>query len=226
METWSIGRRAVNERRLARRLKPAARAGATFLRYPGGTRGSAGSPGGSTSSPGASPIGVSPRSAWLASASSASKPSPISVATGAKERRWCTRRPERGERAEVLGHAVAHVALEAVARMGGADLHHQAVARHLGDDRGGRDREHQRVAAHHRLAVAAARRCGRCRRRRRGAAAPAGRAPRARAPTARPGGCCRDRCARATRRRRRPARSRRYGHRASRAARRRASWNR
>ena len=56
-------------------------------------------------------------------------------------------RPEAGERGEMLRHAVAHVALEAVARMGGAEPDHQPVARHLGDDRGGGDRQHQRIAA-------------------------------------------------------------------------------
>ncbi len=57
---------------------------------------------------------------------------------------------------EVLRHAVAHVALEAVARMREAHPHHQPVAGDLGDDRGRRDRRHQRIAGDHRLAVAAA----------------------------------------------------------------------
>jgi len=35
---------------------------------------------------------------------------------------------------EMLGHAVAHVAFEAVAGMGGAEALHQPVARNLGDD--------------------------------------------------------------------------------------------
>ena len=65
-------------------------------------------------------------------------------------------RPEPVQRREMLRHAVAHVALEAVARMRGAEPLHQPVARDLGDDRGRRDREHQRVAGDHRLAVAAA----------------------------------------------------------------------
>ena len=63
--------------------------------------------------------------------------------------------PEPVERGEMLGHAVAHVALKAVAGMGGAEAGHQAVARHLGDDRGGGDRGHEAVAADHRLAIAA-----------------------------------------------------------------------
>ena len=58
------------------------------------------------------------------------------------------------QRREMFRHRIAHMALEAVARMGGADLHHQPVARDLGDDRGGRDRQHQGVARDHRLAVA------------------------------------------------------------------------
>ena len=56
-------------------------------------------------------------------------------------------RPEPGQRREMLRHAIAHVALEAVAGMGSAEPHHQPVAGDLGDDRGGGDREHQRVAA-------------------------------------------------------------------------------
>ena len=55
----------------------------------------------------------------------------------------------------MLGHAVAHMALEAVAGMGGADLHHQAVAHHLGDDRCGGDGEHEGIPRDHRLAIAA-----------------------------------------------------------------------
>ena len=62
--------------------------------------------------------------------------------------------PEPLQRREMLRHRIAHVALEAVAGMGGADLHHQPVAGDLGDDRGRRDRQHQRVARNHRLAVA------------------------------------------------------------------------
>ena len=65
-------------------------------------------------------------------------------------------RPQAGERREMLGHGIAHVALEAVAGMRQAEAPHQPVAGHLGDDRGRRHRQHQRVARHHRLAVAAA----------------------------------------------------------------------
>ena len=65
------------------------------------------------------------------------------------------RRPESVERGEMLGDAVAHMALEAVAGMRGAEADHQAVAGHLGDDRGGRDRGDKAVAADHCLAVAA-----------------------------------------------------------------------
>ena len=64
-------------------------------------------------------------------------------------------RAEPVQRAEMLRHAVAHVALEAVAGMRRAEPHHQPVARDLGDDRGGGNRQHQRVAGDDRLAVAA-----------------------------------------------------------------------
>ena len=40
------------------------------------------------------------------------------AATGAKVLRWCIGRAEPGQRREMLGHAVAHVALEAVAGIG------------------------------------------------------------------------------------------------------------
>ena len=53
-------------------------------------------------------------------------------------------RPEAGERREMLGHAVAHVPLEAVAGMRQAEPHHQPVAGDLGDDRG---RRHRRTSA-------------------------------------------------------------------------------
>ena len=56
----------------------------------------------------------------------------------------------------MLGHAVAHMALEAVAGMGEAEPHHQPVARDLGDDGSRGDRQHQRVARDHRLTIAAA----------------------------------------------------------------------
>src|SRR5207248_9896162 len=61
---------------------------------------------------------------------------------------------ELRERLEMLGHAVAHVALEAVTGMGKAEPRHQPVARHLGDDRGRRDRGDEPVAADHRFAFA------------------------------------------------------------------------
>jgi len=65
-------------------------------------------------------------------------------------------RPEPVQRVEVLRHAIAHVALEAVARVREAHPHHQPVAGDLGDDRGSRDRRHQRIAGDHRLAVTTA----------------------------------------------------------------------
>ena len=58
------------------------------------------------------------------------------------------------QRLEMLGHAVALVGLETVARAILRQLAHQAVARDLGDDRGRRDRHHQPVAADHGVAVA------------------------------------------------------------------------
>ena len=65
-------------------------------------------------------------------------------------------RPQAGERREMLRHGIAHMALEAVAGMRQAEATHQPVAGHLGDDRGRRHRQQQRVAGHHRLAIAAA----------------------------------------------------------------------
>ena len=59
------------------------------------------------------------------------------------------------ERGPVSGDGIAHMLLEAVARMGGAQPHHEPVARHLGHDRSRRDRQHESVSADHRLAVAA-----------------------------------------------------------------------
>ena len=64
------------------------------------------------------------------------------------------RRAEPVERGEMLGHAVAHMALETVAGMRGAETSHEPVARDFGDDRGGGNRSHKPVAADHRLAVA------------------------------------------------------------------------
>ena len=51
-------------------------------------------------------------------------------------------------------HGVALVVFEAVARAIQRQCAHQAVARHLGDDRGGCDRHDNAVAADHRIAVA------------------------------------------------------------------------
>src|SRR5262245_28512141 len=62
--------------------------------------------------------------------------------------------PEPRQRREVFGYAVAHVTLEAIARMSGAEPGHEAIAHDLGDDGRGRDRQHQRVAVDDRLAVA------------------------------------------------------------------------
>ena len=114
--------------------------------------------------------------------------------------------PSRVQRGEMLGHAVAHVALEAVAGMRQAEPRHQPVARHLGDDRGRRDRGHERVAADHRLAVAAGIDAVAAVDEDQLRLAPAAPRPRAPAPTARRAGYCRGRCAPAARRRPRPGR--------------------
>ena len=63
-------------------------------------------------------------------------------------------RAEPVERGEMLGHAVAHVALEPVTGIFGTEPHHEAVACHLGDDRGGCDRGNQIVAVDDRLTIA------------------------------------------------------------------------
>ena len=64
------------------------------------------------------------------------------------------RRTEPLQGREMLRHRIAHVTLEAVAGIGGADLHHQPGARDLGDNRCGSDRKHQRIARDYRLAIA------------------------------------------------------------------------
>ena len=58
------------------------------------------------------------------------------------------------ERPEMLGYAVALVALEAVTGIEHSQSGHQPVARDLGDDRGGGYRGDDGVAADHGLAVA------------------------------------------------------------------------
>jgi len=57
------------------------------------------------------------------------------------------RRTEPAQSGKMLGHAVTHMALEAVARMRRAEARHEAIARHLGDNRGGRDRSDEPIAA-------------------------------------------------------------------------------
>ena len=57
------------------------------------------------------------------------------------------RRSERAQRREMIGRAVALVLREAVAGKPRVVLAHHPVARHLGDDRGGRDAEALAVAA-------------------------------------------------------------------------------
>src|SRR5829696_10021197 len=58
------------------------------------------------------------------------------------------------QRREMLGHAVAHIALEAVTRMRQGQAAHQPIARHLGDDRSRCNRGDDSVAADNRLAIA------------------------------------------------------------------------
>jgi hypothetical protein len=89
----------------------------------------------------------------------------------ARSRAGGARSDRAGEGCGVLGRAVAHVGLPAVAgcrRRGG----HQRVPRHLGDDRGRGDREAEPVAAGYRLGAGrAGRQAAGCRRRARSAAA-------------------------------------------------------
>src|SRR5215470_532536 len=63
--------------------------------------------------------------------------------------------PKPGQRLDMFRYRVAHVALEAIARMNLRQAHHKPVARYLGDDRCGRNRGYDGVAADNRLAVAA-----------------------------------------------------------------------
>src|SRR5476649_386024 len=62
--------------------------------------------------------------------------------------------PEPAERRKMLRHAIALVALEAVAGVHRADACHQPVARDLGDDRGCGNGEQERVAADDSAALA------------------------------------------------------------------------
>jgi len=57
------------------------------------------------------------------------------------------REPERGECRLMLGRAVADIGRPAIALIALGQAPHEAVARHLGDDRGGGDREREPVAA-------------------------------------------------------------------------------
>src|ERR1700691_5613738 len=61
---------------------------------------------------------------------------------------------EPAEGGEMLGHAVTHMALEAVTWMRSAETSHQAVAGHFGDNRGRRNGRDETVATDHGLAVA------------------------------------------------------------------------
>src|SRR5437588_12875662 len=63
-------------------------------------------------------------------------------------------RAEAIQRLQMAGHAVTLVLLETVARTFLRQLAHQPVARDLGDDRSGRDRYDERVAADHGVAIA------------------------------------------------------------------------
>src|SRR5262245_75016 len=64
-------------------------------------------------------------------------------------------RPEPRQCLDMFRHGVTHVALKAVARMIEREPCHQAVARHLGNDRGRRNRGNDRVTADHGFTVAA-----------------------------------------------------------------------
>jgi len=64
------------------------------------------------------------------------------------------RRTEPVQSLEMLGHAVAHVTFETIARIGGPKACHQPVARDLGDDGSGRDGGDEPIAADDRLAIA------------------------------------------------------------------------
>ena len=115
--------------------------------------------------------------------------------------------PSRSSASRCSGTRVALVGFEAVARAIQRQRAHQAVARHLGDDRGRRDRHARCRRRRSPRRSRRARRSCRGRRRTRAAASRAAPAPRAPAPTARRAGCCRDRSAPA--RQRRPQRTRR-----------------
>ncbi len=120
---------------------------------------------------------------------------------------------------EMLRHAVAHVALEAVARM--RERRAASSAGRASPWRRSRP-PRSRAPARRRRSPPRSRsrsRCGRGRRRTRAWAAPAAPAPRAPAPTATRAGYCRGRCGRSSRRRPRPRRWRRFSRRASRAPR-------
>ena len=74
--------------------------------------------------------------------------------TGAKKLRWWALGPSRSSASQMFRHGIALVGLETVARAIQRQRAHQPVARHLGDDRGRRDRHHDAVAADHGVAVA------------------------------------------------------------------------
>ena len=76
--------------------------------------------------------------------------SSVSCETGANERRWIGQAAEATQGAQVLARRVAHVAGEAVARVLAVEARHEGVAVHLRDDRCGRDRGVETVAAHDR----------------------------------------------------------------------------
>ena len=63
------------------------------------------------------------------------------------------------ERVRVLGCAITLMALEAIAWKFAAERDHQAVARHLGDDRRGSNGKRARIALHDRTGGAGEARC-------------------------------------------------------------------
>ena len=89
--------------------------------------------------------------------SSEAPPSAASFsATGAKDLAVVDESARAGPAPRNAPARCSPLALEAVAGVRQAEPRHQPVARDLGDDRGGGDRGDQRIAGHHRLAVAAA----------------------------------------------------------------------
>ena len=144
---------------------------------------------------------------------------PSSAATGANLRRWWTQGPSRFSAAKCSGTRIAHVALEAVARMRGAEP--QPISRSrvtLATIEAAAIESTSAsplITALHSQSTVDAVDAVDEHELRRAPAAPSRRAP---APRARRRGCCRGRCAPAARSRPRPARWRRSSRKAPRAS--------